>query len=238
MKAGLLRTENAIKQSKNLLKYLVGLPIETNIQLTDSLSFKEIMEESNNIDFMLRPEFRINMLNADIAKKQISMERSRYLPDLQFVSQYQILTQSNNFQFRDYQYPQAFFVGVQLNVPMSDCFTTKSKDQFTKAQLRQTEIQEVDLKNKISLEVQNAIDNLNEAKANYKLQTKLIQATQRNLDLVTDRWKQGLIRFIEVSEAELELIKAQINQTGALHQYKLVEIAYDRALGKNKLSKE
>lgn len=238
MKAGLLRTENAIKQSKNLLKYLVGLPIETNIQLTDSLSFKEIMEESNNIDFMLRPEFRINMLNADIAKKQISMERSRYLPDLQFVSQYQILTQSNNFQFRDYQYPQAFFVGVQLNVPIFDGFRTNSKVQFAKAQLRQTEIQEVDLKNKISLEVQNAIDNLNEAKANYKLQTKLIQATQRNLDLVTDRWKQGLIRFIEVSEAELELIKAQINQTGALHQYKLVEIAYDRALGKNKLSKE
>lgn len=233
MKAGLIRTENAIKQSKNLLKYLVGLPIETSIQLTDGLSFKEIIEESENIDFMLRPEFRINMLNADIAKKQISMERSRYLPDLQFVSQYQILTQANNFKFRDYQYPQAFFVGIQLSVPIFDGFRTNSKVQFAKAQLRQTEIQQADLKNKISLEVQNAIDNLNEAKTNYALQTKLIQATQRNLDLVTDRWKQGLIRFIEVSEAELELIKVQINQTGALHQYKLVEIAYQRALGKN-----
>ncbi len=233
MKAGLLRTENAIKQSKNLLKYLVGLPIETNIQLTDGLSFKEMMEERKSIDFMLRPEFRINKLNADIAKKQISMERSRYLPDLQFISQYQILTQANDFQFRDYKYPQAFFVGIQLNVPIFDGFRTNSKVQFAKAQLRQTEIQQTDLKNKINLEVQNAIDNLNEAKANYELQSNLIKSTQQNLDLVTDRWKQGLVRFIEVSEAELELIKAQITQTGALHQYKLAQIAYQRASGKN-----
>jgi hydrophobe/amphiphile efflux-1 (HAE1) family protein len=233
MKAGLLRTKNAIKQSENLLKYLIGLPIETSIQLTDSLSFKEMMKEGKNIDFMLRPEFRINMLNADIAKKQISMERSRYLPDLQFISQYQILTQANDFQFRDYKYPQAFFVGIQLNVPIFDGFRTNSKVQFAKAQLRQTEIQQTDMKNKINLEVQNAIDNLNEAKANYELQSNLIKSTQQNLDLVTDRWRQGLLRFIEVSEAELELIKAQITQTGALHQYKLAQIAYQRALGKN-----
>jgi outer membrane protein TolC len=233
MKAGLLRTKNAIKQSENLLKYLIGLPIESSIQLTDSLSFKEKIEESKNIDFMLRPEFRINMLNADIAKKQISLERSRYLPDLQFISQYQILTQANDFQFRDYKYPQAFFVGIQLNVPIFDGFRTNSKVQFAKAQLRQTEIQQTDLKNKINLEVQNAIDNLNEAKANYELQSNLIKSTQQNLDLVTDRWRQGLLRFIEVSEAELELIKAQITQTGALHQYKLAQIAYQRALGKN-----
>jgi hydrophobe/amphiphile efflux-1 (HAE1) family protein len=233
MKAGLLRTENAIKQSKNLLKYLIGLPIETNIQLTDGLSFKEMMEERKSMDFILRPEFRINMLNTDIAKKQISMERSRYLPDLQFISQYQILTQANNFQFRDYQYPQAFFVGIQLNVPIFDGFRTNSKVQFAKVQLRQTEIQQTDLKNKINLEVQNAIDNLNEAKTNYELQSNLIKSTQQNLDLVTDRWKQGLVRFIEVSEAELELIKAQITQTGALHQYKLAQIAYQRASGKN-----
>lgn len=238
MKAGLIRTENAIKQSKNLLKYLIGLPLQTDIQLTDVLLFREIGKENEISNYSLRPEFRINLLNGEIARNKIAMERSRYLPDLQFIFQYQILTQANNFRFQDYKFPQAFFVGIQLNVPIFDGFKTHSKVQFAMAQLRQIEIEQADWKRKINLEVQNSFDNMNEAKANYELQSNLIKTTQRNLIFVTDRWKQGLIRFIEVSEAELELIKAQINQTIALHRYQLAKTTYERALGKNQISKE
>lgn len=232
MKAGKLRTENAIKQAKNLLKYLIGIPIGNDIELSDKLNFTPHLEQENSMNFSNRPEFRINILNSEITKQQIKLERSRYLPDLQFISQYQILTQANDFRFRDYQFPQAFFVGIQLNVPIFDGFRTNAKVQFAKAQLRQTVLQQANLQNQISLEVQNAKDNLTEAEQNYELQAKLIQAAERNLNLITDRWKQGLVRFIEVSEAELEYIKTQINQLGALHQYQLAKIAYERAIGR------
>lgn len=233
MKAGLIHTENRIKQTKNLLKFLIGLPLETEIELTDELEFDKNISFPNEVDYSKRPEMRISMLNSEISNQQIKLEKSQNLPDLQLVSQFQIIAQSDNFKFSRYEYPQAFFIGVQLNIPIFNGFRVFNKVNIAKADFKKAEIQQANLKAQISLEIQNAFDNLTEAEKNFRLQTDLLNAAERNLFLITDRWKNGLIRFIEVSDAELEYIKVQMNLISAIHQYNVAKVEYKKSIGNN-----
>ncbi len=231
LKTGLIQSENHIKQSKNLLKHLLGLPLETDLKLADSLHYEEAFISNTNGSFLQRPEYRISTLQVAMAERQIKLEKSRYLPDLQFIAQYQILTQAEDFRFQDYRYPQAFFVGLQLNIPIFEGFRTHSKVQQAKAQGQQSQWQQAHLQSQIRLEIQNALAQLEEAQSNYVLQAKLIEASARQRALVTERWKQGLLRFIEVSEADLAYLKAQVGLRQAIYQYQMAKLAYQQALG-------
>ncbi len=227
------QSANAINQSENYLKNLLAINQEVEIQLKDSLTpgnfIPALLEEALTDANDNRPELSQNKLSEEAALAQLKVEKSRYYPNASFISEYQIQTQSNDFKTKNYIWPNSFFVGVQLNVPIFSGFRNDIKVKQGKAAVKQISIQRQQILSQISLEVRNAHQTLTETYAAWRAQSDIIPSAERSLQLVTSRWQKGVARYNEVADAQLTLIQVKNNQLQAAYNFLLAKAQYIKA---------
>jgi len=74
-------------------------------------------------------------------------------------------------------------------------------------------------------------NNLKEVFQRLSIQEKTVHAAQMNFNLVNDRYKNGLSSRLELSDAELALTDAKMNQLYSIFNVKLAKLQLDKALG-------
>ena len=120
-KSQLIRARNRVKNAKNLYKTTLNLPLYQDISVQGSFEVKEIdiqLDDLIDIARDKRPEVRKALLNEEIGMKQISIAKTKRLPDLAFFSNYQIshnerLTQMNRIlEFRSTNQCSQFLMGL------------------------------------------------------------------------------------------------------------------------------
>ena len=128
----ILRLQYAIETGELRLKNLIGLDSAKQIELTDSLfvpgleSFpteEQVYQSARNES----PDFRLMELDEKIASQQVAIARASRLPALSAVGQYQLQTQTNDFNYRNASYPSASYVGLQLAVPLFNGLARQSR---------------------------------------------------------------------------------------------------------------
>lgn len=233
MKINELKSENEIRQSKNFLKNLIQLPLQTEILLSDELTVGvaplTLTENTAGTAIENRPEIIRNKIHIEAAMNQIELEKSKYLPSLNFVSQYQLQTQSDNFRFGDYRWPNSLFVGLRLSVPIFSGFKTSNRVKQARATAKIAELENIKLNHDLNLELQNAKNNLNTAWLEWEHQGKIVPSAERNLQLISSRWQKGVVKYHEVADAELTLIQVKNSQLQAAYGYLMAQTAYLKA---------
>ncbi|NQX41638.1 hydrophobe/amphiphile efflux-1 (HAE1) family protein [Pedobacter steynii] len=233
MKINELKSDNEIRQSKNFLKNLIQLPLQTEILLSDELKVGiaplTLTDTAAITATENRPEIIRNRIHIAAAMNQIELEKSKYLPSLNFISQYQLQTQSDNFRFVDYRWPNSMFVGLRLSVPIFSGFKTSNRIKQARATAKIAELENIKLNQDLSMELQNAKNNLNTAWLEWEHQGKIVPSAERNLQLIISRWQKGVVKYHEVADAELTLIQVKNGQLQAAYGYLMAEIAYLKA---------
>jgi outer membrane protein TolC len=181
-----------------------------------------------------RPEIIQNNIAAEVAQAQLLVEKSRYYPNLNFIAQYQIQTQANDFNFKNYNWPNSFFVGLQLNIPIFSGFKNDVRVKQGHIAVEQVKLQQQQLAAQIALEVNNAQQALQETYATWQSQTNIIPSAQRNLQLITARWQKGIAKYSDVADAEFTLIQVKNNQLQAAYNYFLAKAQYLKATNTSK----
>lgn len=236
MKINELRSDNEIRQSKNFLKNLIQLPLTTEIDLTDELKVDATpltaagpLALRDSVVLENRPEMIRNSIHIKAAMNQIELQKSKYLPSLNFVSQYQLQTQADNFRFGDYRWPNSMFVGLRLTVPIFSGFKTSNRVKQAQASAKIAELQRIQLNQDMSLELLNAKNNLKTSWLEWEHQGKIIPSAERNLQLISSRWQKGVVKYYEVADAELSLIQVKNNHLQAAYAYLMAQTAYLKA---------
>jgi hydrophobe/amphiphile efflux-1 (HAE1) family protein len=231
--ANRIKAANSITTSSNYLKFLIAIPMVDTLALTDTLnsenSLQIVTTKESNYD--KRPEILINKAQHQLALKTISFEKSKYLPGLGLVSQYNIQAQSNDFKLRKYVWPNSWYLGVQVNIPIFNGFKTSNRINQAKLGLQQTEIQRQHLIEQIKLEVTNAKITLDETHKIWLATKNTIPSAERNVQLITSRWQKGLAKYSEVADSELTLTQARNNELKAIYDYLMAKAAWLKATG-------
>lgn len=220
----------------NLLKFQMGMPIETELKLSDSINSLQSLEPSavaaDSTAYKSRIEYSLLETQKRVNELDLKRYKSFLLPTLSAFANASQNYQSNSFnQLYDTSFPTTI-VGVKLAVPIFSGGQKLYQIRNARLQVRKTENDLFNLKNGINLEIsqaetsyQNGISSLDNQKRNMELANEVLRVSRI-------KYEQGVGSSLEVTTAETSLKEAQNNYITALYDLLINKINLDQASGK------
>ena len=228
-KSQLIRAKNSVKNAKNIYKTTLNLPLSQEISVQGTFEVKDVnIQLDDLIDIALdkRPEVRKALLNEEVGEKQISIAKTRRLPDLAFFSNYQI---SHNE--RLIQMNRIWSLGLQINVPIFDGFATKAAIEQSESILKQSQLGTAQVKTVIESEVRKAYLDLHEARSLIDTQRETVSQAEETVRIATLQFENGMITTVEMTDAQLALMQSKVNRLQAYHDYVIGLVRLEKAIG-------
>lgn len=132
-------------------------------------------------------------------------------------------------QLAGHNYP-SYFVGVQLNIPLRNRVAQSDlvRDEI---QLRQAQVRRQQLENQIRLEVENALLNLQRARASYDAAVETRQLQEEAVDAEQQRYQVGASTTFMVIQYERDLAQARTSEVVTQGNYAKAIAALERSTG-------
>ena len=115
--------------------------------------------------------------------------------------------------------------------PLLDGGRTKARLKRTRITIRQVETQQQQLADQISLDVKNALLDLQEAQQRLQAQQHTIAQAERGLSIARVRFDGGMATQLEVLDAQLALTAARTQDLQAQHDYAVALASLCYAVG-------
>ena len=230
---------NAVQIQENTLKFYMGMPIETQIEIPQtafevgSQALSEIPNTANRTEYLLLKKQEQLLF---YQKKAIE---AAYYPTLSLNAGYNYIGQgpvmplggkpSKGVYWSDFS-----SIGLNLKVPIFTGFGTRAKVRQADVDLRTIHEELVDTKLSLDLafanaktQIDNSLTTINNQKENAQLAKEVLNNTRNN-------YIQGLTTLTDLLDAENSLTEAQNNYTSAILEYKLAEIQLVKSKGELK----
>jgi len=218
------------EQQLNMIKYLLEIPLEETIVLTDSVEMSLLLQApglfsdfSEHIDIqMLEAQLEMNRLNESLIK-------AGYLPTLSFVGSYGLTGYRDEFKnyFRSSPESDWFsssYVGLNLSIPIFDGFEKRSKSRQARLDYQKTAMTLDNTKERFNVNYQNAMNNYQNHKNNVERQKKNIALAEKVYQETALKYREGLATMSDVLQDELGLSNAQSAYLNALYNFKEAEL--------------
>ena len=226
------------KQSYSLavdnVKYQINVPVETQLQLTDSLNSLFVASEqlATKGDANNRTEIKQLVLQQEANKLWVSKNRQNALPSLGFFANYSQQFTYTNFDYGLHQWWSPFnYLGLKLSVPITSNFKNYNSIQEYKFKSQQTDLnlkqKTADINyeiQKASTELGNASKNMQTTKSNYDL-SQVIYQNQKQ------QYKIGSLLYSSLLDTDKTLSTTEQNYIKAVYDYLLATVNYQKALG-------
>ena len=217
----LISTENRVRQadrqkgiSRNILLFTMGLPLETDIQLTTpvedvvNIASEETLigdfDYTQHIDFLLAE----NQFQTDLLK--MKNEKAAYMPRLNAYYTYGLNSQSNTFNFFDDNpwFPTSV-IGVSLDVPIFSSFGRKNAVAQAQIEVDQSNMNLERTGRDIQVQVQQARDVYYQALDNYLTSEKNLELSDRISKKEMIKYKEGISTSLDLAQSQRQFLDAQ-----------------------------
>ena len=218
-----LAAERQHEATLNLLKYQMGMPIETKITLTDDLETLwglQANEELMAMELDLNNNLQYDIMKQDVVMHGylVGLEKAKYYPRLHAFFDYRQQAFRDEFDFFDFDepwFPQTLW-GVQLSVPIWDNLGGVAR--IKKAKLEQQKVQNrlEDTERALKMQAITAKDDFNSALEQLETSDKNVALAARIKEKTLIRYQEGLATSMELTQAENQQIQAQTEYINTL----------------------
>lgn len=223
-------TQQAQEQQLNMIKYMLNLPIDQQIALTDTV-ISPILENDPILESDFSDHVSIRLLQSQKELNQLNrkMINKGYQPSLSLSGQfaYQGLRKDFNtyFQSGDVNkwYPMSN-ISVNLSLPVFDGFEKRAKFRQATMDLQKTEATLASTKENFNMNYRNALNN-------YLNNKEIVRRQKMNLDLAekvyretTLKYHEGFATMSSLLQDEMSLTSAQGGYLTALYNFKEAEL--------------
>ena len=231
----LTQVVNGLSLSKMLLCQLCGLPLNEDIQLTDSAEGKGntsalTLDNSADSTFSDRPEIRLLERSIAISEQTTNLIRAGNLPKVSLVGGYMTTNPSVYDGFRR-RFSGVWNVGVIIQVPIWDWFDTTYKIRASKAATNIAKMELSDAREKVELQVTQSQYKMREAQKRLAMASQNIKSAEENLRCANLGFREGVMGITEVMEAQTAWQLAQSQKIDAEVEVRLSELSGAKALG-------
>jgi outer membrane protein len=231
VRAQLIDTRNAVDRARLDFLRTLGLPLDTPLELTDSLStlpFEDSLPaEELSIDraFKQRPDLRAADLALQAAERQIGAIQSERLPAVSVYGAWAEDGISYQYLLPTYQ------AGVQVSFPIFDGLRRENRIEQQKASSNEIEVRRRDLRQRIAIEVRQAYLDLNSERQQVAAANERLRLATDEVDQARQRFQSGVAGNTDVILAEQDEDAARTAVVDALDGYQTARVAFARALG-------
>ncbi|MDI6032678.1 TolC family protein [Flavobacterium sp. LB2P84] len=230
---------NAVQIQENALKFYMGMPIETQIEIPQTAfevspqSLSEIPNTANRTEYLLLKK------QEQLLFYQKKAVEAGYYPTLSLNAGYNYIGQgpvmplggkpSEGVYWSDFS-----SIGLNLKVPIFTGFSTRAKVRQADIDLRTIKEDLNDTKLSLDLAFANAKTQIDNSLTTINNQRENAQLAKEVLDNTRNNYVQGLASLTDLLDAENSLTEAQNNYTSAILDYKLAEIQLIKSKGELK----
>lgn len=217
------------------LKQLIGVNEGDMLILTDALNTPDtnlyVSEDPLSVvAFSNRNDVKMQQLRIEQSRSEESLVKSEFKPQLWAVGQYQVQSQADNLKLTSW--PRTSFVGLSVTVPIYSGGRSRYMQQKAHYTMHQEQLALVELKSKVNTEIVALTSQLAEANKQLNIHNHSVQAAQISYTMMGDRYKHGLASRLELTDAELALTQAKMNQVQAVYNVRLIAVQLEHALGR------
>jgi len=239
LKASIRNIENEKRTAEAFLKFYMGLPPQTKIQLTGNID--EVLNQMN-MDYLLQSNFDVGE-NIDylifsqqkkLADLQIQRDKSAYLPSLNAFFNAKTSAMRDTYSFFDGSkpwYPTTVW-GFQMNIPLFSSGKRHAIVQQSKLNMKKLEESEKQLTNSLQLQVQTARNNFSNKYYEYLNRKKNLELTIRIYQKTNIKYKQGMASSFDLNQAQNNFIQANSSYTLAIMDLLQNKIELEKLLTK------
>ncbi len=225
--------ENAVTLSKWRLKALMGIDLETQLDVVGTLNdytnelltpFPINEDLGNNSTLQ---QLRIQSQQLDASIKALKFQ---YLPTLSASISYNRMAMSNSFDMKCKPYSVA---ALSLNIPIFDGFSKHNNIRQSKKTRDILDLQIEDTQRNLQITMKNYNDQIALNIKNYAAAKSAVEMAQKSYDISAKMYEIGKTTLIELNDAQLALTQAQLNMNQAIYNYMVARTSLDELVGKD-----
>ncbi len=229
----LLVTRNEVDRADLQLLKLVGLKLDTKLDLADKLGYVPAdaitAEAARELARRSRPEWKAQQSREEAARLSYSAAKLERLPVLAAFGDYGTIGTGV-----DHLLPTRSY-GLSLRVPLFDGGRRDARRAEAASALRQERIRTRDLEAQIELEVRLALDAVESAGGQVKTAGEGLRLAENELAQAQRRYQAGVTTSLEITDAQARLERARENQIAALVAHNVAQIDLNTALGRSRV---
>lgn len=229
----LLVTRNEVARADLQLLKLVGLKLDTKLDLVDKLGYVPAdaitMEAARELARRSRPEWKAQQSREEAARLSYSAAKLERLPALAAFGDYGTIGAG-----ADHLLPTRSY-GISLRIPLFDGGRRDARRAEAAGTLRQEQIRTRDLEAQIELEVRLALDAVESADGQVKTAAEGLQLADNELAQAQRRYQAGVTTSLEITDAQARLERARENRIAALVAHNVAQIDLNTALGRGRV---
>lgn len=221
-------------QQLSMLKYLTGLPADTKVILTDTLSLSPSPMLPGAADMTHRTELQLLDKKMELTRLTQRMNRQSWLPTLSGFGEYYFQGQRNAFDFfrgGDDKFYQVGVVGISLQVPLFDGWEKKAKTKQFDLELRQLRNRKEQATAYYSKEYTDAVRLCESSYRAIVRQEENIRVAAETYAVSLQGYRQQLVPLSDLLLSENSLTAARLSYYNALLQLKNAELGLMKANG-------
>jgi len=223
-------TQAAQEQQLNMIKYMLDLPLDQTINLTDTAEMQLMKAEPIlQTDFSNHVTIRLLESQKDITLLNKKIITNGYLPTLSLSGQaaYQGLQEKFGTYFKSSSdnkwYPYANFT-VTLAVPVFDGFEKRSKSRQANLEIQKAQETLESTKESFSMNYRNAMNNYVNNKSVVRRQKQNLELAEKVYKETTLKYREGMAAMSSLLQDEMSLSSAQGGYLSALYNFKEAEL--------------
>jgi len=204
-----------INLNYNMLRFQMGLENTREIELTDSLSnlltnIEKALSLGDGFDVSQNPNYQIVTTQEELQKKMVDMQKWAYAPTLTGFYSYTEKLMTTGF---DLSPKNA--AGLNLSIPIFSSGMRKAKLDKAKIELDKVNRSKQMLEEQIMLQNNQLRYEFASAYENYNTQKENIEVAKRVLKSMENKFRQGLVSSLDLTQANTNYLQAESNYLNA-----------------------
>jgi len=230
---------NDVQLQENSLKFYMGMPIETIIEIPQTEFEVTPHALSEQPDSTQRTEYALLKKQEQLLDYQKKSIVAEYYPTLAISGSYNYIGQgpklplgassSEGVYWSDYS-----IIGLDLKIPIFTGFGTRARVRQADIELKQVKEDMLETKLSLDLAYENSKTQINNSIITIKNQKENVRLAEEVLSDTKNNYYNGLATLTDLLDAENSLVEAQNNYNSALLDYKLAEVQLIKAKGELK----
>ncbi len=231
-----IKALNQVENGYLGLKMLMGMPVQHELALTDTLSYEQVREgvlDDGGFQYDDRKEFQYAELGIKLNEYNIRRYKLSKIPTLTVNGYYNKNAQRNKFDlFQKGDWFDISAVSLNLNIPIFTGFATNARIQKAKLELEQSVNERENLKITIDNDIQVAKNNYRSAIAALDFQKKNMELAENVFNQTRKKYEAGTGSQEEINTAQTELKSAQTNYINSLYDAIIAKTDFLKATGR------
>ncbi len=216
--------------SKRLLKLQMGIAMQHEIVLTDSL--KQFLDESEFAALLMQQydvnsniDYQMLEVQQQLSELSLKREQSKYLPSLSAYYRHQEQINAPEFNF---QPPDV--IGISLEVPILSSGKRRANVQKAKLELEKSKNSKKQVEQSLLLEYEQTRSNFLSAREKFNNQKENLQLAQKIYDKTLIKYKTGSVSSLELTQIQNQYFDTQSNYFRAMADLLNAKATMDKLL--------